>query len=147
MSKFFHNTVAAIVEKDGKFLMVEERTRKGIKINQPTGHVELGETLAAAVIRETMEETAFEFIPKKLLGVYKWQEPINREVFIRYAIIGKVGDYQLDTRLDSGIIKTHWLTPLEIKQAENKRSVMVNQCIEDYLTGNYYPLAVITELE
>ena len=143
----FHNTVAAIIEKDRKFLMVEERTSGGIKINQPAGHLEAGESLVDAAIRETLEETGYLFSPQNFLGIYKWCDAQNHNIYIRYAFIGTVKDMPESENLDDGIIQTLWLYPAEVKNAPNHRSIMVKKCIKDYLCGVRYPLELIHELE
>ncbi len=142
----FHQTVAAIIEKDRKFLMVKERTKDGIKLNQPAGHLESNETLLNAVIRETKEETACKFFPENFLGIYKWQNPNNKETFIRYAFIGSVDGGSKDQDLDDAIIDTLWLTAEQILTRNDHRSILVGQCLQDYLSGLSYPLDIINEI-
>lgn len=140
-------TVAAIIEQNGKFLLVEEETDRGNRFNQPAGHLEDGETLLQAVIRETMEESAYEFTPEKLLGVYQWKHSHNETTYLRFAFIGKVGKHYPTQALDTGIVQAVWMGMDEIREkAHLMRSDQVLSCIEDYLAGKSYPLSVITHL-
>lgn len=142
-----HATVAAIVEENGKFLLVEETTDRGNRFNQPAGHLEDNETLQQAVIRETLEETAYVFHPTSLLGVYHWKHEHNDTTYLRFAYIGKVSDHQPARGLDDGIIRTVWMTADEIRSnAMLMRSPQVITCIDDYLSGKHFPLSVITHL-
>jgi 8-oxo-dGTP pyrophosphatase MutT (NUDIX family) len=142
-----NTTVAAIIEQSGKFLLVEEITDRGNRFNQPAGHLEDNETLMQAVIRETLEESAYDFMPTALLGVYHWKHPHNDTTYLRFAFIGKVGVYYPMHELDDGIVRAVWLTIEEIREkAALMRSPQVLTCIEDYLSGKSYPLEVITNL-
>jgi len=142
-----HATVAAIVEQDGKFLLVEEETDRGNRFNQPAGHLEDNESLLEAVIRETLEETAYRFEPTALLGIYHWKHEHNDTTYLRFAYIGDVSQHQPQLKLDDGIIRAVWMTPDEIRaKADLMRSPQVLICIEDYLHGHRYPLSVITHL-
>ena len=102
-------TVAAIVERHGRFLIVEEETGQGVVFNQPAGHLEPDESLVEAVIRETREETGYDFHPAALLGLYRWPHPDKPLTFLRVAFLGTVVDPSAATQLDDGIIATHWL--------------------------------------
>ena len=148
ISQFKPNTtVAAIIEQNGKFLLVEEETDRGHRYNQPAGHLEDGETLIQAVIRETIEEAAYEFTPEALLGVYQWKHALNDTTYLRFAFIGKAGVHYPLQELDEGIVQAVWMDVDEIRdKASLMRSPQVLQCIEDYLTGISYPLEVITNL-
>lgn len=140
-------TVAAIVEQDGLFLLVEEETSRGNRFNQPAGHLEDGETIVHAVIRETLEETAYEFIPKALLGIYHWRHEHNKTTYLRFAFIGSVGKHYPEQMLDDGIIRAVWMSMDEIREKKAlMRSDQVLTCFEDYLAGKQYPLATITHL-
>ena len=140
-------TVAAIIEQNGKFLLVEEETDRGNRYNQPAGHLEDGETLLQAVIRETMEESAYEFMPNALLGVYHWKHDHNDTTYLRFAFIGKVGKHYPMQELDTGIVRAVWMSIDEIRdKAGLMRSEQVLSCIEDYLADKSYPLEVITNL-
>jgi len=142
-----HATVAAIVEDHGKFLLVEESTDRGNRFNQPAGHLEDNETLLQAVVRETLEETAYCFKAESLLGVYHWKHAHNDTTYLRFAFIGSVSDHQPLLALDTGIIRALWMTAEEIRQnALQMRSPQVLTCIEDYLNGQQFPLAVLTHL-
>src|SRR5215831_13241781 len=110
MSRAPDITVAAIAETDGRFLLVEERINRRLLFNQPAGHVEPGETLLAAVVRETREESAWRFHPQALLGAYLWRNPGTGRFFLRFAFTGWVSDRDAAQRLDRGIVATHWLT-------------------------------------
>ena len=123
-------TVAAIVERQGRFLVVEEQTGQGIVFNQPAGHLEPGESLVEAVIRETLEETGYDFRPEALLGCYRWPHPNKPLTFLRVAFLGAVIDPQAAVRLDDGIIATHWLTRDQlIAQPAKLRSPLVVRSI------------------
>jgi len=142
-----NTTVAAIIEQNGKFLLVEEKTDRGNRYNQPAGHLEDGETLIEAVIRETMEESAYAFTPQYLLGVYHWKHPHNDTTYLRFAFVGKVGLHYPMQELDTGIVQAVWMDIDEIRdKAGLMRSEQVIACIEDYLAGKSYPLEVITNL-
>nr|WP_294841098.1 NUDIX hydrolase [uncultured Methylotenera sp.] len=142
-----HATVAAIIEENGKFLLVEETTERGNRFNQPAGHLEDNESLLEAVIRETLEETAYTFEPTSLLGIYHWKHEHNDTTYLRFAYIGRVSQHQPELGLDDGIIRTVWMTADEIRNnAMLMRSPQVITCIEDYLSGKHFPLSVITHL-
>jgi|SRR5690554_1847931 ADP-ribose pyrophosphatase YjhB (NUDIX family) len=140
-------TVAAIIEHEGRFLLVEEQTTEGIRLNQPAGHLEKGETLIEATIRETNEETAYEFMPEYLLGIYHWQHPSKDLTYLRFAFIGKVTAHYPSQALDEGILRAVWMSVDEIRQSrERHRSPQVMTCIEHYLAGQRYPLSILTHL-
>lgn len=142
-----NSTVAAIVEQNGKFLLVEESTDRGNRFNQPAGHLEDNETLIQAVIRETLEEAAYDFTPSALLGVYHWKHPHNETTYLRFAFIGHVSVHYEMQELDDGIIRAVWMTIDEIREKSAlMRSPQVLTCIEDYLSGKSFPLEVITNL-
>lgn len=142
-----HATVAAIVEQDGKFLLVEESTDRGNRFNQPAGHLEDNETIFEAVVRETLEESAYDFVPEALLGIYHWKHPHNDTTYLRFAFIGKVGKHYPEQALDEGIIRAVWMSAAEIRAAEHlTRSAQVLTCIDDYLAGKRYPLEIIQHL-
>ena len=142
-----NSTVAAIIEQNGKFLLVEETTDRGNRFNQPAGHLEDNETLIEAVIRETLEESAYDFVPTALLGVYHWKHPHNDTTYLRFAFIGNVGVHYETQELDDGIISAVWMTLDEIREKSAlMRSPQVLTCIEDYLSGKSFPLEVITNL-
>lgn len=140
-------TVAAIVVRDDRFLLVEERVARRVVLNQPAGHLEAGETLAQAVVREALEETAWRFTPQALTGIYLWKNPLNRESFLRFAFAGDVSDFSVERKLDRGILRTLWLTRAELAQNEPRhRSPLVLRCIDDFLAGRRFPLDLVTGL-
>ncbi|WP_420476760.1 NUDIX hydrolase [Noviherbaspirillum sp. ST9] len=140
-------TVAAIIERDGRFLLVEEETSDGIRFNQPAGHLDPNESLAEAVARETLEEAAYEFTPTALVGVYMSRYVSSRTLkevtYLRFAFCGNLGAQQ-DRELDEGILRAIWMTRDELLACQEKhRSPLVLQCIDDYLAGRRMPLSVI----
>jgi len=137
-------TVAAIVERDGRFLLVEEHTNRGQLFNQPAGHLDPGESLTHAVARETLEETACAFEPTGLLGVYQYPSRADDVTYIRFAFTGTISGPEAGRPLDTGIIRAVWLTPQEIRRdAARHRSPLVMRCIDDYLAGRRFPLDVL----
>jgi 8-oxo-dGTP pyrophosphatase MutT (NUDIX family) len=140
-------TVAAIIERDGRFLLVEEETRHGPRFNQPAGHLEAGETLPAGALRETLEETGWHIAPTALVGIYRWQAPDNDATFIRFAFAGEALRYDAARPLDIGILRAVWLPYDEIvaRRAEH-RSPLVLRCIDDFRAGRRWPLGFVTEI-
>ena len=140
-------TVAAVAETAGRFLFVEERVNQRLLFNQPAGHVERGETLLDAVVRETREETAWRFAPQALLGIYLWCNPVNGRRILRFAFAGAVSHHDAAQRLDRGIVRTHWFTPSELEaRHERLRSPLVLRCVQDYLSGQRRDLQGVAEL-
>lgn len=140
-------TVAAIIERAGQFLLVEEQVNGASVFNQPAGHVESGEALLAAVRRETREETAWDFTPEWLIGVYFWRNPRNFRTVLRFAFAGSVGGHDPSQPLDVPVIRTHWLNPDEIRaRGARLRSPLVLRCVEDYLAGQRFALGAINEV-
>jgi ADP-ribose pyrophosphatase YjhB (NUDIX family) len=137
-------TVAAIAERSGRFLLVEENVEGEILFNQPAGHLEHGETLLEAVQREVLEETAYKFTPQHLVGVYLYPNPRNDIVYLRFCFAGTCAEEPLEAELDAGIIRTHWLSREEMSNlGEQLRSRMVIHCIDDYQKGRRYPLELL----
>ena len=137
-------TVAAVVERDGRFLLVEEETARGLVFNQPAGHLDRGESLIDAVRRETLEETAHSFEPTGLLGVYQYRSTDDAVTYLRFAFTGRITAHDPSRALDHGIVRAVWLGLPEIRRdAGRHRSPLVLRCIEDYLAGAHYPLAVL----
>lgn len=136
-----HVVVAAVVERDGKFLLVEEHTAEGLRLNQPAGHWERGETLADAVRREALEETAHQVEPLALLGCYTTHYPRRDVTYLRFAYVCEDIGFDAARTLDDGIVRAVWLTPAEIAASPiPQRSPLVLRCIEDYLGGRRFPL-------
>lgn len=140
-------TVAAVIERDGQFLLVEERVGNAMVFNQPAGHVERSEELVAAVIRETLEETAWTFKPDALTGIYLWDQPEKQKSFLRFTFCGQVTDHDASRRLDRGIERAVWMNRAQIvMRASRLRSPMVLRCIDDYLDGRRYPIDVVQHM-
>jgi len=141
-------TVAAVVMHDARFLMVEERIRGRLVLNQPAGHLEDRETLLAAAIRETREETAWRFQPRALVGTYLWRNPSDGRGFLRFAFSGEVDDHRPQQALDKGIVRAVWLTHAELQaQAARLRSPLVMRCIDDFLLGRRQSLDSVACLD
>lgn len=140
-------TVAAIVERDGRFLLVEEEADGALVLNQPAGHLDEGESLLEAVVRETLEETAWHFVPEALVGVYRWPHPAKGITYLRFAFAGQLLRHEPQRALDHGIVRVLWLTRAEAaRQVHRHRSPQVLRCIDDYLAGERYPLASLKDL-
>jgi 8-oxo-dGTP pyrophosphatase MutT (NUDIX family) len=140
-------TVATIAARDGRYLVVEEQTRTGVRINQPAGHLEAGETVAAAAARETFEETGFRVTPTALVGIYRWQEPETATTFIRFAFAADVVSHDPDRTLDGGILRAFWISYDELVALRPRhRSPLVLRCVDDYRAGYRRPLDLVTEL-
>lgn len=143
-----HVTVAAVIEHNGRFLLVQERESGRSVFNQPAGHLEEGESLIAAVIRETLEETGWHFQPAAVIGMYRWRHPVKGVTYLRVAFAGSGIAHESSRPLDEAIERTLWLSVGEIRrQAEMLRSPLVLKSIEDYLAGASYPLSVLADVE
>lgn len=145
-------TVAAVIERDGKYLLIEEHTPEGLRLNNPAGHLDPGESPDAGVVRETLEETTHRFTPTALVGIYlsRFQRTGQNRTededitYLRFAYCGELGEVVPGRSLDSGIVRTMWLTPDEIRAStERHRSPLVLRCMEDHLAGQRYPLALV----
>jgi 8-oxo-dGTP pyrophosphatase MutT (NUDIX family) len=134
------------VQRQGKFLLVEESINGKIVINQPAGHLENNESLIVAVIRETLEETRWEFSPLYVSGIYRWVHN-NGETYLRVCFVGDVIKEYKERNLDTEIQRVVWLTQYEILQHENMRSPLVIKSIEDYLAGQKFPLSLIQDID
>lgn len=140
-------TVAAIIEREGRFLLVEEETSDGIRFNQPAGHLDPNESLPQAVTRETLEEAAYDFTPTALVGMYMSRYLSSRTgkevTYLRFAFCGELGA-QHDRPLDYGILRTVWMTREELLACQEKhRSPLVLRCVDDYLAGKRAPLSLL----
>jgi 8-oxo-dGTP pyrophosphatase MutT (NUDIX family) len=137
-------TVAAIVERDNKYLIVEETIEGELKINQPAGHWEPGETLQQAVIRESLEETAWEVEPQSLVGIYHWDHPQSGDTYLRFAFHCHTVSHNPQLELDEGIERAVWLTHAEIEQRRHQwRSPQILECVIDYEQGKRVTLDLI----
>ena len=145
-------TVAAVIERDGKFLLVEEHTPQGLRLNNPAGHLEPGESLVEACIRETREETAYWFAPTTLVGVYLTSVAqveaapghSGATTYLRFAFCGELGAFLPKQGLDHGIVRTLWLSTNEIRASmAQHRTPALLQCVEDYLAGVRHPLHLL----
>jgi len=137
-------TVAAVIERDQRFLIVEERIAGASVYNQPAGHVEPGEALLAAVVRETREETAWDFLPTALIGMYLWRKPLTDLYTLRFAFAGELRGHDPSQSLDQPVIGTHWLSRPDLQASQSMlRTPMVLRCIDDYLAGRRLPLSAV----
>ncbi|MBR4737693.1 MAG: NUDIX hydrolase [Rhodocyclaceae bacterium] len=137
-----HVTVAAVIARDGRFLMVEENTEEGLQLNQPAGHLEEGESLVDAAVREVLEETAWHFAPSHLVGVYQWNW--KNRCYLRFAFCGELLDEEAGRALDDGIVRTVWMSEDELQASRARhRSPLLMQCVHDYLAGQRVPLDVL----
>lgn len=141
-------TVAAIIEHEGRYLLVEEHTPEGLRLNNPAGHLDPGESPVQAAAREALEETAHSFVPTALVGIYlsRFLRPDRGEdvTYLRFAFCGQLGCAEPGRALDSGIVRTLWLSPDEVRSSVDRhRSPLVLRCIEDHLAGRRYPLDMV----
>jgi 8-oxo-dGTP pyrophosphatase MutT (NUDIX family) len=140
-------TVAAVIEQGGRFLLVEEHTVDGLRLNNPAGHLDPGESIVQAVVREVLEETACTFTPSHLVGIYlaRLQRSGADITYLRFAFAGSVGEPAPGRALDAPIVRTLWLTPAEIEASrERHRSPLLWRCVQDHLAGRRYPLDLLT---
>jgi 8-oxo-dGTP pyrophosphatase MutT (NUDIX family) len=140
--------VAAVAERDGRFLLVEEEADGSLVLNQPAGHLDEGESLLDAVVRETLEETAWHFEPQALLGVYRWVHPGKEVTYMRFAFAGRVTRHEPQRVLDHGIVRALWLTPEEIRAERTRhRSPLIERCLSDFIAGRRYPLELLKDVD
>ena len=144
-----HVTVAAIIEQENKFLLVQENINGQLLLNQPAGHWENGETLIEAVIRETLEETAWHFAPEYLVGIYQWQVPNNPDqIYLRFAFAGSIINFETDLTLDDPIVRTVWHDYEALLKTRNQhRSPQLLQCVDDYRAGKRYSLDCLVNVK
>jgi 8-oxo-dGTP pyrophosphatase MutT (NUDIX family) len=139
-------TVAAVIERGGKFLLVEEKADGRQVLNQPAGHLDPGESLVQACAREVLEETAHRFTPERLVGIYRWHYAAKDVTFLRFAFAGRLDGADAGRALDKEIVRLHWLTRDEVaERAAQHRSPLVMRCVEDYLAGRHFPLEVLSK--
>ncbi len=138
-------TVAAIIEQGGRYLVVEEQVGSEIVFNQPAGHLEPGESLLEATVREVGEETGYRFAPEALIGIYLWNLESGATTFLRVCLAGVAAAPTTAPILDEGIVAAHWLTREQL-QDRQLRSPLVLSCIDDYRNGIRYPLACLRHL-
>lgn len=139
-----HVTVAAVIEKDNRFLLVEETTDNGLMFNQPAGHLEPGEDLIGAVKREVREETAWQFEPEAIVAIQLWRKNPDFPSFVRFCFSGNIYDHDPNQKLDDGIVATHWLSHQEIAGRRGQlRSALVLKTLDAYLRGERYPLDLL----
>jgi 8-oxo-dGTP pyrophosphatase MutT (NUDIX family) len=141
-------TVAAVIERDDRFLLVEEHTPEGLRLNNPAGHLDPGEAPQQGAVREALEETARVFVPDRLVGVYmaRFQRPARGEevTYLRFAFGGSCGEADPARTLDTGIVRTLWMTLDEVRGSRARhRSALVLQCIEDFAAGQRFPLELV----
>lgn len=137
-------TVAAVVERDGRFLLVEEETEDGVRFNQPAGHLDEGESLVDACTREALEETAWHFRPTALIGIYQWPRLKRDITYLRFAFAGELGEEEVGRALDAGILRAVWMTAAEVEASQPRhRSPLIWQCVQDWLAGRRFPLDLI----
>lgn len=142
-----HVTVAAVAERHGTLLLVEEAIQGRLVLNQPAGHWEDGESLIEAVQREVLEETGYEFDPQALVGIYRWDVPNRDLTYLRFVFAGLVGDAPVRGTLDRNILRALWLSPEEIlAERPRLRSPMVLRSVDDYLAGRRFPLEILNEV-
>lgn len=140
-------TVAAVVEENGRFLLVRERTARGLRLNQPAGHLERGESLAHGAARETLEEAAWHVEPTALVGVYRWEAPDSGETFVRFAFAARALAPVHGRELDEGIVEFLWLPYDDIVARRGEhRSPLVLRCIDDYRAGRRWPVDLVQDV-
>ena len=138
-------TVAAVIERGGRFLFVEERSDGRLVLNQPAGHLDPGESLVAACAREVMEETAHRFEPTALVGIYRWHYAPQDVTFLRFCFSGRAGSADPSSKLDKEIVRLHWLGPDELRaRRADHRSPLVQKCVDDFLAGQNFSLKILS---
>ena len=139
-------TVAAIIEEDGRFLLVEEETPEGIRFNQPAGHLDEGESVVSAMVRETLEETAYAVEPLHLVGIYRWRRDGASPTYLRFAFAARVTGHDPAQPLDVGILRAVWYSYADIAGTKARhRSPLVLACVDDFRAGRRYPLELLRD--
>ncbi len=137
-------TVAGVVERDGRFLFVEEEADGQVVINQPAGRLDPNESLLQAVTREVLEETRYRFTPTALVGIYLWPHESKHVTYLRFAFTGEINGEDKERDLDKGILRPLWLTPEELRREQDRhRSKLVSRCVADFQAGKRYPLDML----
>lgn len=145
-------TVAAIIERDGRYLLIEEHTPEGLRLNNPAGHLDPGESPEDGCAREALEETTHTFTPTDLVGIYisrfkrsaREGHAAEDVTYFRLAFCGALGEQVPGAQLDEGIVRTLWMTPDEIRANTHRlRSPLVLRCMEDHLAGQRFPSHMI----
>ncbi|MEQ1559900.1 MAG: NUDIX hydrolase [Methyloglobulus sp.] len=139
-----HVTVAAVIEREGRFLLVEEQTSSGLQFNQPAGHLEENESLIEAVKREVKEESAWQFEPEYIVSIQLWRKNPRKPSFLRCCFAGQCHSHDPSQPLDEGVVATHWLTREQIATQQHRlRSPLVSISVDEYLSGQRYPLSLL----
>lgn len=139
-------TVAAVIERDGRFLLVEERIGGRLVLNQPAGHLDPHESLVEACRREVLEETAHHFEPQALVGIYRWHYAQKDVTFLRFSFCGRVLGAEAGRPLDKGIVAAPWVTLDELRTRKaDHRSPLVQKCVDDFLAGQRFPLQLFSQ--
>jgi 8-oxo-dGTP pyrophosphatase MutT (NUDIX family) len=141
-------TVAAVVERDGRLLMIEEHTSEGLRLNQPAGHLDPGESLQQAAVREALEETGWHVEPTAVLGLYMARYASVKDgvdvTYLRHAFVCRPLSHDAARPLDIGIVRALWMTPDEIlAERARHRSPVVERTVRDWLAGRRFPLDLI----
>jgi ADP-ribose pyrophosphatase YjhB (NUDIX family) len=143
-----HVTVAAVIERAGSFLLVQERIAGRLVYNQPAGHLEEGESLIDAVIRETLEETAWHFQPEMLVGLYRWRPSDKPETYLRITFTGSALRHEPERRLDPDVERALWMEPRTLRDPSTAlRSPLVLRAVEDFLAGIRFPIELLADIE
>ncbi|MEK8046657.1 NUDIX hydrolase [Ideonella margarita] len=142
-------TVAAVIERDGRYLLVEEMTPEGLRLNNPAGHLDPGESLLQAVVRETLEETARPFVPEALTGIHlarlERHQTAEDITYLRFAFCGAVGEEIAGRVLDTPVVRTLWMSLDEVRSSTARhRSPLVLQCVKEHAAGQRFPLEVLS---
>lgn len=140
-------TVATVVESHGRFLFVEERVQGRLVLNQPAGHLDPGESLVDAAVRETLEETAWQVRVDYLVGVHQWRNPSDHAEVVRFTFAARPLEHHAGRALDQGIERAVWLDPATLAEARERwRSPLVERSLRDYLAGNRVPLDALARV-
>ena len=144
-------TVATVVVRDGRLLVVEEQVNGALVLNQPAGHLEPDESLVDAALRETREETGWDVRLTAFVGAYQWKAPLSSNNpgrhYLRFAFAAEPVEHDPARPLDTGIVRALWMTPAELEAARSRhRSPLVWQVVADHLAGRRHPLSLLQHL-